>query len=58
MPNGVSGIPLTSLAVQAFLDQLRIAGPGLYWFPNDRNPSGQIRDMPLVSVPAASPMTG
>jgi len=39
-PNGVAEVPLTPLAVTAFQDQLRIAGPGLYLFPSDKNPSG------------------
>ncbi len=39
-PNGVAEVPLTPIAVQAFLDQLRIAGPGPYLFPSDNNPSG------------------
>jgi len=39
-PNGVAEVPLTPLAVQAFQNQLRIAGPGIYLFPSDKNPSG------------------
>ena len=39
-PNGVAEVPLTPIAVQAFLGQLRIAGPGPYLFPSDNNPSG------------------
>ena len=39
-PNGVAEVPLTPLAVQAFQDQLRIAGPGTYLFPSDKNQSG------------------
>ena len=39
-PNGVAEVPLTPLAVQAFQDQLRIAGPGIYLFPSDKNQSG------------------
>jgi integrase len=39
-PNGVAEVPLTPLGVQAFQDQLRIAGPGIYLFPSDKNPSG------------------
>jgi integrase len=39
-PNGVAEVPLTPLAVQAFQDQLRVAGPGIYLFPSDKNPSG------------------
>jgi len=39
-PNGVAEVPLTPLAVQAFRDQLRIAGLGPYLFPSDKNESG------------------
>lgn len=39
-PNGVGEVPLTPLAVQAFQGQLRVAGPGIYLFPSDKNPSG------------------
>lgn len=39
-PNGVAEVPLTPLAAQAFRDQLRIAGPGPYLFPSDKNKSG------------------
>jgi len=39
-PNGVAEVPLTPLAVQAFQDQLRVAGPGVYLFPSDMNQSG------------------
>jgi len=31
---------LSPLAVQAFQDQLRIAGPGIYLFPSNKNQSG------------------
>ena len=39
-PNGIAEVPLTPLAVQAFGDQLRIAGEDLYLFPSDKNRSG------------------
>jgi len=39
-PNGVAEVPLTPLAVQAFQDQVRIAGPGIYLFPSDKTQSG------------------
>ncbi len=38
-PNGVAEVPLTRLSAQAFQDQLRVAGPGPYLFPSDKNPS-------------------
>jgi len=44
-PNGVAEVPLTRLAVQAFQDQLRITGPGVYLFPSDMNSSGHQRTL-------------
>jgi len=34
-PNWVAEVPLTPLAVEAFRDQIRVAGPGAYLFPSD-----------------------
>jgi integrase len=39
-PNGIAEVPLTPLAVEAFRDQLRFAGPGPFLFPSDRNKTG------------------
>jgi integrase len=39
-PNGVAEVPLTPLGVQAFRDQVRIAGSGPFLFPSDKNESG------------------
>ena len=39
-PNGIAEVPLTPLAVQAFQDQLRIAGSDRHLFPSDKNESG------------------
>jgi integrase len=39
-PNGVGEVPLTELAVAAFEEQVRIAGPGPYVFPSDRGSVG------------------
>src|SRR5215472_7057680 len=39
-PNGIAEVPLTPLAVQAFRDQLRIAGSGSHLFPSDKYESG------------------
>jgi integrase len=39
-PNGIAEVPLTPLAVETFKDQLKIAGPGPFLFPSDRNKSG------------------
>ncbi len=38
--NGIAEVPLTCLAVDAFTDQLKIAGSGPFLFPSDRNESG------------------
>ena len=37
-PNGVSEVPLTDLAAEAFQEQLRVAGPGAWLFPSSRKP--------------------
>jgi integrase len=39
-PNGVAEVPLTELSLEAFRDQLLIAGPGPYLFPSEKNSSG------------------
>ena len=39
-PTGVGEVPLTDLAVEAFRDQLSLAGPGPWLFPSGRNPRG------------------
>ena len=39
-PNGIAEVPLTDIAVEAFRDQIGIAGPGPWLFPSDENPSG------------------
>ena len=39
-PTGVGEVPLTDLAVEAFRDQLLLAGPGPWLFPSNRNPRG------------------
>ena len=39
-PNGVAEVPLTEFAVQAFQDQMRIAGDGPFLFPSGENPTG------------------
>src|SRR6266508_285097 len=38
--NGVAEVPLTELAVEAFKDQMQIAGTGMYVFPSEGNPLG------------------
>ena len=37
-PTGVSEVPLTDLAAEAFQEQLRVAGPGAWLFPSSRKP--------------------
>jgi integrase len=39
-PNGIGEVPLTEIAVAAFEDQARIAGPGPYLFPSEKNRLG------------------
>ncbi len=39
-PEGVAEVPLTDLAVEAFRDQLAIAGPGPWLFASSRNTRG------------------
>ncbi|MGI8988920.1 MAG: tyrosine-type recombinase/integrase [Bryobacteraceae bacterium] len=38
--NGVAEVPLTQMAIEAFRDQLRVAGDGSWLFPSDKNESG------------------
>jgi integrase len=47
-PNGIAEVPLTPLAVQAFQDQIRLAGSGLYLFPSDENPTGHLKTLKTV----------
>jgi site-specific recombinase XerC len=37
-PNGVAEVPLTPIAVEALRNQITLAKPGDYVFPNERNP--------------------
>jgi len=39
-PNGVAEVPLSPLAIQAFISQTAITGEGPFLFPSDRNRSG------------------
>src|SRR5882757_2247761 len=39
-PRGSAEVPLTDVALTAFQNQMRIAGPGPYLFPSDHNPTG------------------
>lgn len=47
-PNGIAEVPLTSLAVEAFRDQIRIAGQGIWLFPSDENPTGHQKTLKTV----------
>jgi integrase len=37
--NGIAEVPLTDLALQAFKDQIQLAGPGPWLFPSSTDPS-------------------
>jgi integrase len=39
-PNGIADVPLTPFAIEAFRNQMAIAGEGPFLFPSNRNPSG------------------
>ena len=47
-PNGIAEVPLTKIAVGAFRDQIRIAGPSPWLFPSDENPSGHQKGLKTV----------
>jgi len=47
-PNGVAEVPLTPIAVEAFRDQLALAGQGEYLFPSDLNPTGHQVELKTV----------
>jgi integrase len=38
--NGIAEVPLTDVALQAFKDQIQLAGPGPWVFPSSTDPSG------------------
>jgi len=38
-PTGISDVPLTDIALEAFQDQLKLAGPGPWLFPSSRKPT-------------------
>ncbi|HEX5422151.1 MAG TPA: tyrosine-type recombinase/integrase [Candidatus Acidoferrales bacterium] len=44
-PNGIAEVPLTPLAVEAFRDQLSIAGEGQFLFPSNLNPTGHQKNL-------------
>jgi integrase len=47
-PNGIAEAPLTDLTVDAFREQIRIAGPGPWLFPSDENPTGNQKTLKTV----------
>jgi hypothetical protein len=47
-PNGIAEVPLTDLALEAFREQIRIAGPGTWLFPSDENPTGHQKTLKTV----------
>lgn len=44
-PNGVAELPLTSVAVEAFRDQIALAGNGSYLFPSEESATGYQRSV-------------
>jgi integrase len=42
-PNGIAEIPSSKVALEAFQNQVAIAGNGEFLFPNDRNPEGHLK---------------
>jgi integrase len=47
-PNGIADVPLTDLAREAFREQIRISGPGIWFFPSDENPTGHQKTLKTV----------
>ena len=47
-PNGIADVPLTPLAVEAFRDQMTIAGEGPFLFPSDLNSTGRQKTLKTV----------
>ncbi len=47
-PNGTAEVPLTSLAIEAFKNQMAISGEGPYVFPSDLNPTGHLKKLKTV----------
>jgi integrase len=44
-PKGIVVVPLTDLAIEAFRDQIRTAGTGVWLFPSDQNLSGHQKSL-------------
>ena len=47
-PNGTAEVPLTSLAIEAFKNQMAISGAGPYLFPSGLNPTGHLKKLKTV----------
>src|SRR5713101_5386238 len=47
-PNGTAEVPLTSLAIEAFKNQMAISGAEPYLFPSDLNPTGHLKKLKTV----------
>ena len=47
-PNGTAEVPLTSLAIEAFRNQMAISGEGPHLFPSDLNPTGHLKKLKTV----------
>jgi integrase len=47
-PNGTAEVPLTSFAIEAFKNQMAIAGEGPYLFPSDLNSTGHLKKLKTV----------
>jgi integrase len=47
-PNGIAEVPLTTLAIEAFKNQMAISGEGPFLFPSDRNPTGHLTKLKTV----------
>ena len=48
-PNGIAEVPLTDMAIEAFREQIRIAGPGAWLFPSDDDPVGHQKTLNVVA---------
>src|ERR1700757_3244664 len=47
-PDGISEVPLTRLALEAFRSQLSISGNGVFLFPSDRVPTMHLKSLKTV----------
>jgi integrase len=47
-PNGIGEVPLTSIAVATFRNQMAIAGEGSFLFPSELNTAGHLKTIKCV----------